>query len=169
MRRGAGVLAAGFGRLVADEAVRADLDRLAELPPGGGVDVDGSSDVRRAFIRGLLVGLGEYSFVGLALGALMVACMWLVFRKAGRPGWAAIVPIYNWVVLLQITGRSPLGLVWLLVPIANVVYAIVWLGILVPLSLAASFGRGLAFGIGLIVLPWVFWPILAFGKDEYGA
>lgn len=44
--------------------------------------------------------------VVLALGAaifLYIIPMWKIFQKAGRPGWAAIVPVYNNWVLFEIT------------------------------------------------------------------
>lgn len=99
--------------------------------------------------------------------ALIVASWWKIFVKAGRPGWAAIVPVYNIVVMLQVVDM-PWWLVFLLfVPIVSLCWVVI--SIMIPFKLATAFGRGLGFGFGLLLLPIVFYPILAFGSAEYGA
>jgi hypothetical protein len=100
--------------------------------------------------------------VWLGLMVLYVASFWKVFEKAGQPGWAAIVPIYNMVVMLRIAGRPGWWLVLLLIPLVNIAVAIV-----VMIGIAERFGRSAAFGIGLALLGLIFWPILAFGDAEY--
>ena len=40
-----------------------------------------------------------------AILILMIVSLWKVFTKAGQPGWACIVPIYNVIVLLKIAGK----------------------------------------------------------------
>ena len=87
---------------------------------------------------------------------------WKLFVKAGRPGWGAIIPIYNLYLLLKIAGRPGWWLILFLIPLVNIIFAvIVWLDI------AKSFGRGTGFGIGLIFLSGIFVPILAFGASQY--
>jgi len=100
--------------------------------------------------------------VWLAIVVLMIAAMWKVFTKAGEPGWAAIVPIYNYVVLDRIAGRPGWWLLlWILLgPIAYIV---------ISFDLAKRFGKGAGFAIGLILLPFIFWPILAWGDASYTA
>ncbi len=94
-----------------------------------------------------------------ALPALLIlAGMWRVFEKAGRPGWAAIIPIYNAWVLVEISGKSALWFVLLLIPVVNLVAAI-----LIHIALAERFGKGALYGIGLTFLPFVFFPFLGFG------
>jgi hypothetical protein len=100
--------------------------------------------------------------VELALFGLFVVGAWRVFQKAGKPGWAAIIPIYNVVVLLQITGKPIWWLVLYFVPLVNVVF-----DILVSLEVARRFGKGLAFGLGLAFLPFIFYPVLGFGDAQY--
>lgn len=93
---------------------------------------------------------------------LVAASAWKVFVKAGQPGWAAIIPIYNVIVLLQIVGRPLWWILLMLIPFVNFIIAI-----LVNLDLAKSYGRGAGFAIGLLFLPFVFWPILGFGDAGY--
>lgn len=97
-----------------------------------------------------------------AIIALVVASMWMVFTKAGKPGWAAIVPIYNMIVLLEIAGKPLWWVLLLFVPFVNFV-----VGILVYINLAKAFGKGGGFAAGLILLPIIFFPILGFGSAQY--
>ncbi len=106
--------------------------------------------------------MGIFGLVYLAVIVLLIASMWVIFTKAGQPGWAAIVPIYNGVVLLQIVGRPVWWVVLLLIPFVNFI-----VGILVTLDLAKSFGKSAGFGIGLLLLSFVFAPMLAFGDATY--
>jgi hypothetical protein len=99
---------------------------------------------------------------GLGVLALLIAACWKVFEKAGQPGWASLVPFYSTYVYLRIAGRPGWWMVLLLIPVVNVGIAV-----MASVSLAARFGRGTGFGIGLAVLGFVFLPMLAFGNDEY--
>ena len=105
---------------------------------------------------------GAFLIVILALAAFVIAAMWKVFAKAGQPGWAAIVPIYNYVILMNIVGRPGWWVLLMFVPLLNVVIAII-----IHLELAKSFGQGTGFGVGLILLGFVFFPILGFGSARY--
>ena len=100
--------------------------------------------------------------VYLAIYALVVAGWWMIFTKAGEEGWKAIIPIYNYIILLKIIGREWW---WVLLALIPIVGFVIW--IIVSLDLAKSFGRGTGFAIGLIFLPFVFGPILGFGSDTY--
>ncbi len=93
---------------------------------------------------------------------LVIAAMWKVFEKAGKPGWAAIVPIYNMVVLCEIAGKPAWWVILLLIPLVNIVVAII-----VVLGVAKNFGKGAGFGIGLLLLPMIFYPMLAWGDARY--
>ena len=105
-----------------------------------------------------------FSLFYLALIVLIIAGLWKVFTKAGKPGWAAIVPIYNIIVLLEIVGKPLWWIVLFIIPLVNIVAAI-----LVNVALAEKFGKGVGFAIGLILLPMVFIPILGFGSAAYRA
>ena len=93
---------------------------------------------------------------------LMLAGFWKVFSKAGKPGWAAIIPIYNMVILLEIAGKPLWWIVLFFIPLANFVAAI-----LVSIEVAKAFGKGAGFGLGLVFLSPIFYPILGFGSAEY--
>ncbi|MBI5403167.1 MAG: signal peptidase I [Ignavibacteriae bacterium] len=95
-----------------------------------------------------------------AIIIVMIASMWKIFTKAGKPGWAAIIPIYNIIVLLEIVGRP---MWWILIYLVCAPIA----AIIISLDLAKSFGKEIGFGIGLIILPIVFMPMLGFGSATY--
>ena len=108
------------------------------------------------------IGAGMVIF-WLVVCILSIAGMWKVFTKAGKPGWAAIVPIYNWVVMLEIVGKP----VWwiaiiLFVPFVNIIFAII-----VLVELAKVFGKGGGFVVGLLLLAPIFICILGFGSARY--
>lgn len=105
---------------------------------------------------------GSMFFFTLLFIAVMVVAMWKIFTKAGQPGWASIVPIYNIMVLLQIT-RLPLWIiVAFFIPLVNALAAIY-----VTWKLGEVFGKGEGFRIGMIILPFIFYPILGFGSARY--
>jgi hypothetical protein len=93
---------------------------------------------------------------------LMVAACWKIFTKARQPGWAAIIPIYNWYIFCKIVGRPGWWVILLFIPFVNFV-----IGIILCIDLAKSFGKGVGFGIGLILLGVIFFPILGFGSAQY--
>lgn len=97
-----------------------------------------------------------------ALVLLMIISMWKIFTKAGEPGWAAIVPIYNFIVLLKIAGKPVWWFVLMLIPFVNIVIAI-----MVCISLAHNFGKSTGYGLGLAFLGIIFGPMLAFGDARY--
>ena len=92
----------------------------------------------------------------------MIASIWTIFSKAGKPGWASIVPIYNLIVLLEIVGKPSWWLLLMLIPIVNIVILII-----VYHNLSLSFGKDGGFTVGLILLGIIFLPILAFGDAKY--
>jgi len=100
--------------------------------------------------------------LGLLWCVLLIVALWKVFTKAGQPGWAAIIPIYDWLVLLRVIGRPWWWFLLLLIPFVNIVILIIMM-----LDLAKSFGRGVGFGIGLILFPAIWGLILAFGSSQY--
>ncbi len=94
---------------------------------------------------------------------LMLVSMWVIFTKAGKPGWAVIIPIYNIIVLLQIVGKPWWWLLLMLfVPLGNLIWGIWTLNLL-----SKSFGKGVGFTIGLLLLGIIFLPVLAFGGAKY--
>lgn len=102
------------------------------------------------------------TLIYLAVLLLVIASMWKVFTKAGKPGWAAIVPIYNTIVLLEIVGKPTWWIILLLIPFVNIIVLLIVIN-----ELSKSFGRGVGTTLGLIFLGFIFWPILAFGSAQY--
>lgn len=100
--------------------------------------------------------------VSLAVMVFFIAVGWKIFAKAGKPGWAVFVPIYNIIVMLEIVNRPLWWIILFLIPIANAV-----VGIITILDLAKSFGKGTGFAVGLFLLGPIFFPILAFGDAQY--
>jgi hypothetical protein len=107
-------------------------------------------------------GGGLLTIVWLVVLVLMIVSMWKIFSKAGQPGWAAIIPIYNIIVLLQVAGKPIWWIILMFIPIANII-----VGILMMVGLATNFGKGAGYVIGMIFLPIIFYPMLAFGSAEY--
>ena len=103
-----------------------------------------------------------FNLISLAVGILTIAGMWKAFEKAGKPGWASIVPIYNVIILFQIAGRPPIHVLLLLIPIYNII-----LIFQVNITVAKKFGKDTGFGVGLTLLGFIFWPMLGFGDATY--
>jgi len=106
-------------------------------------------------------GTGTYLLI-MFIVAFFLYVYWRVFEKAGKPGWAALIPIYNTIILLEIVGKPWWWLLLFLIPGVNIVIAI-WMYNL----LSISFGKGIGFTLGLIFLSPIFFPILAFSNAEY--
>ncbi len=105
-------------------------------------------------------------FILLVPGIFAIVVIWKIYSKSGQPGWASIVPIYTNVVQFKIVGLNPWLLLLYIVPFVNYITIFV-LNIVVSFRLAKSFGKDIAWGFGLWLLPIVFYPILAFGSSEY--
>lgn len=97
---------------------------------------------------------------------LLIIAMWKIFTKAGKPGWASIIPIYNIVVMFQIIGLNPWLLLLYLIPVVNFVVAIVF-SIMQASRLSKAFGKGTGFAFGLFFLNAIFLLILGFGDSKY--
>jgi len=108
-------------------------------------------------IGGIIIGL-----IYLAVIVIDIIGMWKIFVKAGKPGWAALIPIYNIIVLLEIIGKPVWWIVLFLIPIVSLVIMIITF-----LKLAEVFGKSGGFAVGLILLAPIFIPILGFGDAKY--
>ncbi len=100
--------------------------------------------------------------LGVLLGIFVLVALWKVYQKAGKPGWAAIIPIYNILVLLEIVGKPWWWLLLMFIPFVNIVIMVI-----VYIELAKVFGHGVGYGIGLLLLPYVFVAMLGFGSSQY--
>ena len=96
------------------------------------------------------------------VSVVMIIAHWKIYEKAGKPGWAAIIPIYNLIVLLEIVGKPLWWIILFLIPCVNIVF-LVW----VTNLLSKSFGQSEGFTVGLLLLGVVFYPILGFGNYQY--
>ena len=104
--------------------------------------------------------IGVLLYIGIIV--LYIAGMWKAFEKAGKPGWAAIVPIYNIIVMIEIAKKPLWWIILCLIPIANIVILI-----MINIEIAQNFRKGAGFGLGLAFLGFIFWPLLGFGDDRY--
>ena len=100
--------------------------------------------------------------LGLVVSIFLIAAMWKVFSKAGQPGWAAIIPIYNLYVWCKAVGRPGWWILLMLIPFVNFIIAII-----LSIDMAKSFGKGAGFGVGIAFLGFIFVPILGFGSAQY--
>jgi Family of unknown function (DUF5684) len=103
-----------------------------------------------------------FPIVVLAIAIFAIAGAWKAYSKAGHPGIAAIIPIWNFIVMFQMAGRPIWWILLLLIPIVNVVIIII-----TSIDIAKNFGQGAGFGLGLAFLGFIFWPILGFGDAQY--
>jgi hypothetical protein len=120
-----------------------------------------STDYTAPSAAGGLMG-GAFGIVWLIVAVVVIIGMWKVFTKAGQPGWAAIIPIYNFYILCKVAGRPGWWLLLMLIPFVNF---IIW--IILSLDLAKKFGKGAGFGIGIALLSFIFLPVLGFGDAQY--
>ena len=101
------------------------------------------------------------SLLQFAVFIIMIAGSWKVFDKAGQPGWAILIPIYNLYVTLKVAGRPGWWLILFIIPLVNLIF------IIIPFDIAGKFGKGIGYGFGLLFLPFIFYPILGFGNARY--
>ena len=112
---------------------------------------------------GVAAVLFGFWFAWLAVVVFLVIAIWKMYTKAGKPGWAALVPFYNTWVLAEIAGKPGWWMFLMFIPFVNIVIAL-----LIALGLAHNFGKNDAFGIFAL---WLFsivgYPILGFGSAKY--
>ncbi len=125
------------------------LGQARGAPPAGGVEA-----------IGLMCGLCCFSLV--MYSGMQALLYWGIFTKAGQPGWASLIPIYDKIVLNQIVGRPSWWVVLEFIPIAQMVVQIFH-----AIDIAKCFGKEPAWAIGMIFLPIVFYPMIGFGDAQY--
>lgn len=127
------------------------------------VDTSGLNSTTSVNTGGLAIFAGVWLIVWLVIAVVLIVAMWKVFTKAGKPGWAAIIPIYNVIVELEIVGRPLWWVILFLIPFVNIVVAII-----VSIDLAKSFGKSALFGVvGLVLFSIIGWLMLGFGDSKY--
>lgn len=114
---------------------------------------------------GALAGLVVFIWlIALIVSIFMIVCLWRIFTKAGRPGWAAIVPVYNSWVLFEIVGYPGWWALLAFIPLVNIFPVIM---ILVSYyKLGKLFGKSDLFSVLLIFFPVILLPVLAFGSAQ---
>ena len=103
-----------------------------------------------------------FGIIALAVCVFLLVCEWKLFKKAGKPGWACIVPFYNLYVLFDIIYGKGIKFLLLLVPILNVIISVA-----VSIRTAQVYGKGTGLGVLNLFFPFIVLPILAFGDAEY--
>ena len=105
-----------------------------------------------------------YLVIVLVIAVISLAGMWKIFIKAGKPGWGAIIPIYNLYCLFEMSFGTGWLFLLTFVPCVNAVMMIImWI------KLAQAFGKGAGFGVGILFFPFVFLPMLGFGDAQFTA
>jgi len=131
----------------------------------------------------------------IALLVVFIMGYWKTFTKAGQPGWACIVPIYNILVMADIA-KVKRTRAWQAMGIGIVGYviymymifsnqgdmealfigfaimmatAIIVMVLLFPIykGIALNFGQSVGFAWGLMFLNVIFFAILGFGNARY--
>ena len=121
------------------------------------------ASVLRSFVPLQSSGSGNIElFATLALTVLIFAGFWKTFEKAGEPGWASIIPIYNLYVLVRISGNAWWWFVLFFIPVINLVATLK-----ISIDVAKKFNRGILFGLGLTFISFIFYPLLGFGDYQY--
>jgi hypothetical protein len=113
-------------------------------------------------IAAIIAGLGIFLVFFFAFIVFFIVCHWKIFTKAGQDGWKSIIPLYNLYIQLQIAKQPTIWLLYFMIPFVNIYF-----GIKHVHGLSKAFGKDVGFTVGLILLPIVFYPILAFGDAKY--
>lgn len=106
---------------------------------------------------------GMIMIISFILMVVTFIAQWKVYKKAGKPGWAVLVPFYNVIVLLEIAELPIWYLVLYFIPFANI-----YVAFKVPIEVAHKFNKSTAFGVGLALFGFIFYMILGFGDSTYG-
>ena len=113
-------------------------------------------------IAAIVAGLGIFLLFFFAFFVFFIICHWKIFTKAGQEGWKSLIPLYNAYVQLQITKQPTIWLLYFFIPFVNIYFGIKHIH-----GLSRAFGKDVGFTVGIILLPIVFYPILAFGDSKY--
>jgi hypothetical protein len=137
------------------------------------MDYETTYEVSGGAFAGVMIVIWLFS---LALAVLTIIGLWKTFKKAGLPGWAAIVPFYNQYNVVKMSNR-PIWFFWAMlgcslfawIPFIGwlLVIAIVVLWVFVALDIAANFGQGTGFAILLIIFPMIMFLVLGFGSAQF--
>lgn len=103
------------------------------------------------------------ALIATAVLAIVIVSMWKVFKKAGQPGWAALIPIYNTYIVIKIADKPVWWLLLLFIPYVNIVFLF-----LIVVGVAKAFGKSGVFGVFMLgFFGFIGYPMLAFGDAQY--
>jgi len=105
---------------------------------------------------------GIIGLMMLALCVVLIIGNWKLFEKAGQPGWACLVPIYNIYVMLKIAGMGAIWMLAFFIPFLNIIASI-----MLCMRTARAFGQSALVGVAMIFLPFIILPMLAFGDAQW--
>lgn len=112
-------------------------------------------------LLGMIAAFGLFFWLlSMVVCILMIVSLWKIFKKAGKPGWASIVPIYNVYIMCEIAEKQWWYILLLCIPFVNIYATVVLYN-----GIAKKFGKSGGFVVGMVLLPIVFFPMLAFGKN----
>lgn len=114
-----------------------------------------------AYAAGLAFAL-FFMIFSFAMAIVIIVANWKIYRKAGYEGWESIIPFYNIYILLKIVGKPGWWLAMYFIPVVNIVFAIWTVNML-----SKSFGKEEGYTVGLVLLPFIFYPMLGFGSAQY--
>lgn len=103
-----------------------------------------------------------FIILAIVFAVFIIVAEWKLFSKANQPGWAIFIPIYNILVLLKVAKMSWWNILLLLIPIVNIVITF-----MVYINIAKNYGKDAGFGVGMVFLPIIFIPVIAFGNAVY--
>ncbi len=95
---------------------------------------------------------------------LLLTGWWMLYVKAGEQGWKIFIPFYRTYLLFKIAEGKGIKFLLLYVPLLNIYYYF-----RVHIRLALAFGKRKKYGLGMVLLPWLFVVMLGFGDAEYSA
>lgn len=141
-------------------------------PYASNFSTSSSLDGLGAVIVAISAAIGVIAIIVVALLILQIIGMWKVFQKAGEKGWKAIIPFYNIAILYRISGMSPyLVFVYLglLIPFVNIIVAatIGVMSLYQVINLSKAFNKSTGFTVAIILVPFIGYLMLGFGKSEY--
>ena len=118
------------------------------------------NEMNNAMAHNLMAIIAMMMIPILIISLLMIISEWIILTKAGKPGWAILVPIYNAITMLSVIGRPWYHIFFAIIPIYNIIFLIQCIH-----GLSKSFGKDAGYTVGLLFLPYIFYPILAFNKN----
>jgi hypothetical protein len=104
----------------------------------------------------------EIMIISLILSLFFIVVYWKIFTKAGKPGWAILIPIYNIIVMLEIVKKPWWWLLLIFIPFVNFIIAL-----LIMVNLIKSFGQPGWHIILALFFSYIYYPYLAFSSAEY--